>query len=326
MVDTRLVSVVIPAWNAAETIAETLLSVRSQSHSALEIIIVDDGSTDETCMLVQQQAATDPRVRLIQQPNGGVARARNTGWRAARGDLIAFIDADDLWSPQKIERQLVALDRAGDGAGLVYSRYALIDRDSHILKLQDADVPAGDALTQIIKGNIIGNGSAALVRRRVLIETGGFDPALHDAGKQGCEDLLFYGRVAEAWTYARVDHPDIGYRYAPGNMSDNVVRMAGSFGMVRMALRARHRSRKAIIDQGYYYYLRYLYAISWQRGRYLDCARLLVKLGRVAPGVLPTRLRARIERSREGVLPTTSMSADVHGLAVGSRFPIGNIA
>src|SRR5215475_4737819 len=113
------VTVVIPAYNAEATLDETLRSVRSQTHRALEILIVDDGSSDGTPEVALAHAAADPRVRLIQQSNGGVAAARNRGIEEARATLIAPVDADDLWAPTKIERQVAALHRGGPRVALV---------------------------------------------------------------------------------------------------------------------------------------------------------------------------------------------------------------
>src|SRR5437879_4343856 len=100
MSDHDLVTVVIPAFDAARTIAETLHSVRSQTHRRLEILVVDDGSNDSTPQIVQRQGVEDRRIRLIQQPNAGVAAARNRGIAEATSDVVATIDADDLWRPE----------------------------------------------------------------------------------------------------------------------------------------------------------------------------------------------------------------------------------
>src|ERR1700742_3676970 len=104
-----LVTVVIPAFNAAATIDETMASARAQSHGNLEIVVVDDGSTDATARLVQAHAERDSRVRLIRQANGGVSVARNTGLHQARGALLATLEADDLWRPPKLVKQLAAM-------------------------------------------------------------------------------------------------------------------------------------------------------------------------------------------------------------------------
>lgn len=139
----HLVSVVIPAYNAESTIDDTLRSVRGQTHRELEIIVVDDGSTDRTTSVVKAHAAADGRVTLIAQENAGVAAARNAGWQSARSAFIAFVDADDLWAPSKIERQLEVILRGGLRVGLVYTWWALIDEHNCIRrKVGGATLPA----------------------------------------------------------------------------------------------------------------------------------------------------------------------------------------
>src|SRR5687768_388085 len=100
-----LISIVIPAFNASAFIAESIASARRQTHIDLDIVVVDDGSTDDTVAIVRQLAAAEPRIRLIEADHRGVSAARNRGIAEAHSDLIATLDADDLWHPQKIERQ-----------------------------------------------------------------------------------------------------------------------------------------------------------------------------------------------------------------------------
>src|SRR5260370_12794376 len=119
MSEPDLVTVIIPAFNAARTIDETLRSVRSQTHRRLEILVVDDGSVDATAQIVRSHAAEDRRIRLIQQPNSGVAAARNRAIAEATSDYVAPIDADDLWQPDKIEKQLTRLHPHDEPAALV---------------------------------------------------------------------------------------------------------------------------------------------------------------------------------------------------------------
>ena len=128
-----IVAAVIPARDAEATLDETLRSVRAQTHRALGILVVDDGSRDRTPEIAAAHAAADPRVRLVRQANAGVAAARNRGIAEARAALVAPIDADDLWAPTKIERQLAALRRAGPGAGLVYTWSLLVDDDGRVV-------------------------------------------------------------------------------------------------------------------------------------------------------------------------------------------------
>ena len=250
MTDERLVSVVIPAYNASLTIDETLRSVRSQTHRALEIIVVDDGSRDRTADIVHAHAAADQRVRLVVKQNGGVAAARNLGWRQAASDLIAFVDADDLWAPEKIKRQLAALDAAGDDCGLVYCWSAKIDVNSHVTDNRERPTVEGDVLHHLFRGNFIGNGSAVLVRRQALIDADGFESGLWRAGAQGCEDILFYARVAERHRFAVVPDYLVGYRYLPDNMSSNMPRMLRSWMMVVEEMAERHADQQSILNEG----------------------------------------------------------------------------
>src|SRR6266481_2960226 len=104
-----LTSVVIPAYNAELFLERTLRSALRQTHSNLEVIVVDDGSTDKTRVIAEAAAAIDDRVRIISVPNGGVAKSRNIGIAEANGEFVAFLDADDLWHPAKFELQPAAI-------------------------------------------------------------------------------------------------------------------------------------------------------------------------------------------------------------------------
>lgn len=110
----ELITVVMPAFNAAATIEESIASLQAQTYPHWQLVVVDDGSSDTTCALVERIAAADPRVRLLRQPmNGGPAAARNRGVREARGRYVAFLDADDLWRPEKLSVQVPAMGAPG---------------------------------------------------------------------------------------------------------------------------------------------------------------------------------------------------------------------
>lgn len=124
-----LVSVILPTFNSAPYIEATLRSACEQTYPSLEIIVVDDGSTDDTVSIVN--AINDPRVRLIERPeNGGAGAARNVGISAATGRFIAFLDSDDLWFPTKIERQIAFMKERGLAS--CYTRYSLIDESGKV--------------------------------------------------------------------------------------------------------------------------------------------------------------------------------------------------
>jgi glycosyltransferase involved in cell wall biosynthesis len=117
-----LVSVVVPCFSAAAYLDEALLSIRYQTYAELDVIAVDDGSTDNTRQILDAHAAVDPRVRVFSQPNQGLSAARNTGIRQARGEFFCFLDADDVFLARKVERQVGFLQRHPD-CDLVYSDY-----------------------------------------------------------------------------------------------------------------------------------------------------------------------------------------------------------
>src|SRR4051794_3877496 len=112
-----LVTVVVPAHNAAATLRQTLASIAAQTYRDLEIVVVDDGSTDDTSAIAAEFAHLDRRVRLVSQANAGVAAARNKGIALARGEYVAPVDADDLWEPTKIEKQVGVMTARGQRVG-----------------------------------------------------------------------------------------------------------------------------------------------------------------------------------------------------------------
>jgi glycosyltransferase involved in cell wall biosynthesis len=160
-----LVSVVIPLYNSAATVAATLESVLQQTYRNLEIIVVDDGSTDEGVEICRR--CRDPRLRIVQQRNRGLAGARNTGIRHARGAIVAFVDSDDLWMPEKIARHVEHLSRHPE-VGVSFSRSALIDRDGQPLGLLQTPRLRGITAPLILCRNPISNGSCVVLRREVL--------------------------------------------------------------------------------------------------------------------------------------------------------------
>lgn len=227
-----LITVVIPAYNAARTIDKTLRSARSQTHRNLEILVVDDGSRDDTAAIVLSHAAMDSRVRLITQANAGVAAARNRGIAEARSELIAPLDADDLWAPTKIEKQFRAMMRGGEKTALVYTWFAMIDEHDHVYDLDHQPVDSGQVLRCMCRCNLVGNGSSPLMRKRAVLEAGGFEPGLRARHAQGCEDLLLYFRIAERHEFAVVPEHLTGYRRHRENMSEHSLQMLRSHHLV----------------------------------------------------------------------------------------------
>ncbi|KQT35291.1 hypothetical protein ASG29_04115 [Sphingomonas sp. Leaf412] len=234
------VTVIVPAFDAAATIGETLASVCAQTHAALQVLVVDDGSRDDTAAIARAVAARDPRVTVLRRPNGGVARARNAALALATGDFVAPLDADDLWHPTKIARQLARLD-ATPAADLVYCWSVDIDAAGMVVERR-LDVPRyeGDVIAPLIRANFIDNSSTPLIRRDALHRAGGWDPTLRDRGAQGCEDWLLYLRIAARGAFALEPAFLVGYRQSPAAMSRNVAAMRRSSEVVLAEGRCRH--------------------------------------------------------------------------------------
>lgn len=176
-----MVSVVIPTYNRAATLMRSIQSVTGQSYSEWELIIVDDGSTDNTRELVESAARQDARIRYIHCPeNKGQAKARNTGIQEAQGEFIAFQDSDDCWMPEKLKRQM-ALMEAHPEYGLVYGQ--VVYDEAGVLSAPYPPMDAGEQVFEsCLKRNLIGT-PTMLVRKTVFDRIGLFDsslPALED--------------------------------------------------------------------------------------------------------------------------------------------------
>lgn len=264
--DEPLVSVVVPAYNAATTIDATLDSVRAQSHRRLEILVVDDGSQDDTARRVERHAARDPRVRLLRQPNGGVAAARNLALRSARGAFVAPVDADDLWHPHKIERQLRAFEHGPAALGLAYTGYAVVDGDGRVVRCADPMLQGSVQADLMRLGNFVGNASSALIRRELALRFG-YDGSLRARGGQGCEDYKLYLQLAAVCEFAAVPDPLTGYRVVDGNMSSAIATMRRSCDLVLEEFEAARPAHAALLRQGH------ALMLAWLMQRGIDCSR-----------------------------------------------------
>jgi len=270
----ELVTVIVPAYNAGATIGATLDSIRAQTHTNLEVLVIDDGSTDATAEIVLHHASIDPRIRLIRQSNEGVAAARNRGIAEARGEYLAPIDADDLWRPDKIERQMQVLRARGSRVGLVYCWFALIDEKSRIVSLRHRPVDEGDVLARMCLGNVVGNGSSALIRKSVALEVGGYDPSLRARQAQGCEDLKFHLQIAARHHFAVVKDHLTGYRRTRFSMSSDVAQMIRSYELVAAEFIKKYPQYFWQFHEGKNFVLSWLLTTAFWHHRYRDAVRL----------------------------------------------------
>lgn len=170
------VSVIVAAYNGARWIEETIASVLAQTYDALELVVVEDGSTDGTAALVDAAARRDGRVRCVRTPNAGAASARNVGARHARGRFLAFLDHDDLATPDRIGR-CMALVEADASVSWAYGDAVFFDAGTgaDLVHVSDAARPhAGDVLEPLLLRNFVPF-STSFVRRDVFLAHGGFD-------------------------------------------------------------------------------------------------------------------------------------------------------
>jgi glycosyltransferase involved in cell wall biosynthesis len=243
-----LVSVIVPCYNRADIVGETIDSLLRQTYADLEIIAVDDGSTDDTRQVIASY--TDERVRYFYKPNGGLSAARNYGLAMARGEFIAFLDSDDLWRDWKLASQM-RLFAGHPEVGMIwsdmstfatageilsarhlrnyYSAYEAVEFERHhrpigVLSDLTEDAPpdvAGspyyiaDIFQHMFKGNLV-HPSTAIVRRGRLRESGPFEP---EVTGQGGEDYHFYFRICSKGQVAFLDAPTTLYRIHAAQLS-----------------------------------------------------------------------------------------------------------
>ena len=231
-----LVSVIVPAWNAEDTLRETLASVAGQTYDNLEIIIVDDGSTDRTLQIAREFCGSEPRARLIRKENGGVASARNLAISEAKGEWIAPIDADDLWHPTRTSKMVAAALDAPEPVGFVYCWQRAIDERNFVIGSDKGWEYRGRAFRQFSYINAVGGGSGLLLSRDAALQVGGYDETLRARHAQGCEDMMIQLRVASQFPVAVAPEYLVGWRQHGRNMSGDIDQMRRSYQLVFQAL------------------------------------------------------------------------------------------
>jgi glycosyltransferase involved in cell wall biosynthesis len=234
-----LITVIIPTFNRAQHVGQALGSVLAQRHAELEVIVIDDGSTDETAREISAVADREPRVRYLRQEQSGVAAARNRGLAEAHGEMVAFLDSDDRWQPWKLEFQLACLATA-PSAGMIWTemtavgpggatipsmglrdiltfRFTLGELFGEPLEfgelselpqaLRGGSLYVGDIYSKLVLGNLVLPSSVLMTRER-LDRVGRFDETLEVAG----EDFDFFLRVCREGPVAFSDVPTVIYQ------------------------------------------------------------------------------------------------------------------
>ena len=329
------VSVVIPAFNCAPYIAAAVESVLGQYHQDLDIIVVDDGSTDGTSQALEQYR---DRLQLLRQMNAGAAAARNHGLSAAKGELVAFLDADDWWDPSRLSAQLAAL-QAFPGGGLVFSDFAVADangtrilergirwkygvvRDAHAAAWADifsesrrviwrdgegrerlATAYQGHVGRWLFRGNMI-NTCSVLLHREVIEQVGGFDQTLETE-----EDYDYWLRVTQHRPLVYVDEPLLTFRRRPGQLTqaDRIERVVRN--VVTVVERASERMARELDARDIATRLARVHqdlgVICLRQGRSVEARHHLSVSLRHRPGLIQTITLAMLACLPRGTLTT----------------------
>ncbi|MEA5504225.1 glycosyltransferase [Halotia wernerae UHCC 0503] len=250
------ISVVIPAYNSEKTIKATIDSVLNQTFTDFELIIINDGSQDSTLDIVSQ--VQDCRLKIFSFENAGGNVSRNRGLHQSVGEFVSFLDADDIWTSDKLASQLQALQENVD-AKVAYSWTDYIDENGKILYSGTHNTFNGDVYEKLLVNNFLENGSNPLIHREALIKLNGFDESLKAA-----QDWDMWLRLAAKNNFVGVSSVHILYRVSANSLSTNLVRQEQACLQV---LEHGYKARPSIDKKIWYLSLANLY-------KYLTCKAL----------------------------------------------------
>jgi glycosyltransferase involved in cell wall biosynthesis len=283
--NTPALSIVIPAYNVAPYVRQAVESALDQRFTDIEVIVVDDGSTDGTDAVLAdiEQARADPRLRIIRQPNAGLSGARNTGIAAARADLIGFLDGDDAWLPEKAARHVAAM-RANPDIGLSFSHSAYMTEAGEPTEQMLLAEKSSPNLHDMIRRNHVGNGSSAVVRRACLVATGPFNTDL-----RACEDYEMWCRMLNKTSCRAelVPAPLTLYRMRHASLSYDADKFTHQAEAAMLLLRAAMPLvPRRVFDEGQAQHYRIAAWKAATSGASGVSARLLLKALRMQPALL----------------------------------------
>jgi len=292
------VTVVVPTHNRRQLVAQAVHSILRQEGVSLELVVVDDGSSDGTGPWLDRIAAIDSRIKIVHHERPRfISSARNAGIAKASGRWVAFCDDDDLWAPDKLSSQLAAL-RASSAR---WACTGVVAVDEHLEIIGHHNVRGGEVLARLLEVNTIPTGSSVIAELSLMREIGGFDPTL-----RGSEDWDVWIKLAQHSPLAAVDRPLIAYRLGTQSLSMDVNRMRTGRSIIvdrYAALAARHGARP---DEASHE--RYLAKQLLRGGLRLQAASIFAslvfkhrrwrELPRAAAALVAPRLTDRLGRSR----------------------------
>jgi glycosyltransferase involved in cell wall biosynthesis len=302
-----LISVIIPTFNAENTIHEAVSSALNQSFSDIEVLVINDGSTDKT--LAKLAKIKDPRLRVLSFANGGVAASRNRGIQNAKGQYLSFLDSDDAWAVNKLERQLSAL-HANPKASIAYSWSDYMDTNGQFLQHGWHADHDGDVYETLFCGCFIENGSNILVDREAVTKVGLFDASVTPA-----EDWDFYLRLAERYHFVCVPEVHVFYRISPTSLSTQIERMErGGKIVLHRALKYSpkrlHPLKKAAFADFYSYLFHKSYSQAVDRRHWWTTLNIFVRGLWVSPKFWNKVAKRRLWHAITGVIksPPSNLS------------------
>jgi glycosyltransferase involved in cell wall biosynthesis len=301
------ISVVMPVYNVERFVATAIRSVLAQTFSDLELIVVDDAGSDRSVAICR--SFTDPRIRIVSQANRGLAGARNTGIRAARGELVALLDADDAWLPEKLAAHVANLDRHPE-AGVSYDGAILIDEQDRPLGIAQEPVYGAVDAALVFTGRVVKNGSVPVFRRAVLDEIArqpreGGETWYFDESLRRSEDVECWTRIAltTGWQFRGVGRNLTLYRINGGGLSADVARQLESWEQVCATIAAyapdfvaRHGAEARARE------LRYLARRAVTSGDRKVAVGLLAGALRLCPGLLLAEPRKTLATAAAALL------------------------
>jgi glycosyltransferase involved in cell wall biosynthesis len=275
-------------YNGEKTIKQTIESVFQQTFTDWELIVIDDNSQDSTLEIVH--SFQDSRLKVFTYPNSGVSASRNRGITQATGEFISFLDADDLWTPDKLESQLKTLQE-NPQAGVAYSWTDWIDESGKFLRNGGHITVNGNAYQQLLVRDFIESGSNPLIRRQAFHEVGGFDEKLAHG-----EDWDMWLRLASRYEFVTVPSPQILYRISPQSASFNIWKMEeGSLQIIERAFANAPESlqylKREVLGSRYKYLTFKAVEGKLERQKGLAALRFLWQTLRNDPSIL---LRVRV--------------------------------
>ena len=317
-----VVSVVIPMYNVDKYIEQSINSVLKQTYHHFELILVDDGSTDNTLHRVNE--FDDPRIRVINQANRGLSGARNTGIDAARGGYVALLDADDYWAPTKLAKHIKHLN-ANPKVGISYCPSLFISEEGDLLGVGQFPKLKNISKQHVFCRNPIGNGSSPVIRRSLLSEVAFFGVKrdkyrrmYFDESLKQSEDIELWTRIAvnTAWVFEGIKSPLTYYRVNNSGLSadtdkqfsswqhavmlnrDSDPRFFNTFYSLAKAYQLRYLARRAVQSQNKITAFKLIHQAIFCNYKILtqEPSRTLITLACAWLKFLPHSLYSRIER------------------------------